>query len=104
MHRKRNELVKCHATMFGQEPTVGPAVQSGADKGKWIGPNEGDEGGKETTKPVVNGRESSERWLEWEWKWGMMEGRNQGEENKRAEMAYAFPILSRPNRLRAPSA
>ena len=27
--------------MFGQEQTVGPAVQSGADKGKWIGPNEG---------------------------------------------------------------
>ena len=45
--------------MFGQEQTVGPAVQSGADKGKWIGPNEGGEGGKETTKPGVNGRESS---------------------------------------------
>ena len=46
--------------MFGQEQTVGPAVQWEADKGKWIGPNEGDEGGKETTNPGVNGRESSE--------------------------------------------
>ena len=55
----------------------------------------------------TRGKRSREqrRWLEWEWKWGMMEGRNQGGENKRAEMAddddaYAFPILSRPNRLR----
>ena len=48
-------------------------------------------------------REQRRRWFEWEWKWGMKEGRNQGGENKRAEMAdenddaYAFPILSRPN-------
>ena len=55
MHRKRNELVRCQSvwTRTDCRPRG-----SGADKGKWIGPNEG-AAKEKTTKPGVNGRESN---------------------------------------------